>query len=339
MARIDADGIERDWDRAGRRGPAARDTAPRRAAARGAADHPVGRVVGLRRGRLDVLVGGEVVAAHYSGRMRGQRVVVGDRVRLRPARHRTDHARVTEVLDRRTELLRTADDATDAERVVVANADQVGVVLAADHLDRGTGFLDRVLVAASTGRLEGLVVINRMDLVEEADAGAEIDEVAGRYRRARYPVVRTSAKTGAGLDDLRAALAGRWTVLCGHSGVGKSSLFNLLVPEADRPVGDTGRYGGRHTTVSAVAMRVDGRGDTWLVDTPGLRSFGLGTIGPEELRYHVPELAELACALPDCMHDGEPGCLVPNLGPERVHPARLGSYRRLLTTLRAGVAP
>ena len=144
----------------------------------------------------------------------------------------------------------------------------------------------------------------------------------------------TSAVTGEGLDGLAELVTGCWSAFAGHSGVGKSSLFNRLVPEAEREVGEVGRYGGRHTTTSARAMRIPSL-DAWLVDTPGVRSFGLGTLAPGDLHRHFPELAGLRCRLDDCAHDGEPGCALPDAD---VHPDRLASYRRLLASLREAAA-
>jgi ribosome biogenesis GTPase / thiamine phosphate phosphatase len=214
--------------------------------------------------------------------------------------------------------------------VVVANADQVVVVLAADHLDAGVRFLDRVLVAASVGGLGAVLCINKLDLVDPAT----VAEVAERYEAVGVDVCRTSVVTGYGIDRLRELLAGCWSAFAGHSGVGKSSLFNVLVPEADREVGELGTRGGRHVTVAARAMPVHAI-DAWLVDTPGVRSFGLGSLPPEELPRHFPELAGLDCDLDDCMHDTEPGCVLPTAA---IHPQRLQSYRRLLAALRSGGA-
>jgi ribosome biogenesis GTPase / thiamine phosphate phosphatase len=135
---------------------------------------------------------------------------------------------------------------------------------------------------------------------------------------------------------VRALIGGRWAVLSGHSGVGKSSLFNRLIPGAEREVADLGRLGGRHTTVSPRAMRVPGIEDTWLVDTPGVRSFGIGHLPAEDLWWAFPELRDLDCELPGCLHDGEPGCAAPELVGDGIHPARFDSYRRFLAGLRGG---
>ena len=325
MPRIDIDALEEEWeDDGGQRHPRRHQLS---VSARERIDaYDAGRVVAVDRGRVMVLYEGEVQPARFAGSMRGAKVVVGDRVRVRPRRHETDVARIVDLLERETVLLRTADDAVEEERVVVANADQVVVVLAADYLEGGVGFLDRVLVAAEAGGLNGVVCINKLDL-----ADGEMGEVRARYEAIGYPVVTTSAVTGEGIDDLRATLEGMWTAMTGHSGVGKTSLFNELVPVADREVGQMGRYGGRHTTVSSQAMRVPDIPDAWLVDTPGVRSFGLGTMAPHELSACFPELVGLNCELDDCAHDGEPGC---RLAEADIHPVRLASYRRFLAAVR-----
>lgn len=334
---IDIELIEREWEETPPpRRPGQPDLSRERREQ--IAEHDTGRVLGMDRGWLTVLFDGEVVQARYGGSLRGERVVVGDRVRVRPPRHDTDVARVLDVLDRDTVLTRTSDDAGGDHRVVVANADRALVVLAADHLATGAGFLDRVMVAAGAGGLDTVACINRVDLVAEPAPGDDAQEpgsertreVAARYRAIGVPVVVTSATEGWGLDALRDLLDGRWTVLTGHSGVGKSTLFNRLVPGASREVGPLGRYGGRHTTVSTRAMAVAGT-DGWLIDTPGVRSFGLGVVDPGGLAAQFPELADLDCELVDCRHDGEPGCRV---GGVDIHPDRLASYRRLLAGLR-----
>lgn len=326
MPRIDIEAIEEEWEEdhhlLARRSRELSQKAKERIE-----QFETARVVGVDRGRITVLYRDAVVDARLAGTMRGAKAVVGDDVRVRPPRHEGDAPRIVEVLPRRTELARTGDDTLDDERVVVANADQVVVVLAADHLDAGLRFLDRVMVAASVGGLEPAMCINRVDLVDDRGPVADACE---RYGAIGVVARVTSAATGEGIDGLRELVAGCWSAFAGHSGVGKSSLFNLLVPEAEREIGEMGRYGGRHTTTSSRAMRVLDL-DAWLVDTPGVRSFGLGTLGPADLRWHFPELAALPCKLDDCLHDGEPGCA---LEDAEVHPDRLASYRRLLESLR-----
>lgn len=328
MPRIDLEAIEEEWEE-----DVAPPAPPRARVRREGLDltpYPLGRVVGLHKGWVDVEVDGEEFQAVYAGKMRGEQLAVGDRVRVRLPRHPSDTARVVGRLERDTVLLRTADDAIPEERVVVANADLTVVVLASEEPEVGARFVDRVLVAASAGGLDGAVCVNKIDLP------GDTSEIVARYTWLGYPVARTSAVTGEGLGDLAALIAGYWAVLAGHSGVGKTSLFNRIVPGADREVRELGRHGGRHTTVSPRAQQVPspGTAPTWLVDTPGLRSFGIAHVQPGELATHFPELRGLDCALPDCLHDGEPGCQAPELVGVTIHPARIESYRRFLRALR-----
>jgi ribosome biogenesis GTPase / thiamine phosphate phosphatase len=332
MGRIDVEAFEDEWeDDHSFVEPRRKTDALSEEAKRRLASHETARVVAVDRGRIMTLLEGEVLPARFAGGMRGTKVVVGDDVRVIPPRHEHDAARITELLDRTSWLTRTGDDDQDDERVVVANADQIVVVITADHLELGTRFADRVLVAASVGHLDAVLCVNKLDLVDDRSAIAEVTE---RYEALGVPVRATSAATGEGIDALRELLTGVWSAFSGHSGVGKSSLFNLLVPDVDQQIGELGRFGGRHTTVASRAVAIPAL-DAWLVDTPGVRSFGLGTIAPEELPRHLPELARLDCELDDCVHDGEPGCALPAaLAAGEVHPARLETYRRLLAALR-----
>ena len=328
MPRIDIEALEDEWEEdhhlLSRR---SRDLS---VAARERIDAlEVARVIGVDRGRVTIVDRGEIVEARYAGTMRGEKAAVGDRVKVRPASHAADEPRIVEVLARDTVLTRTADDADDTERVVVANADQIVIVVAADHLDVGTRFLDRVLVAASLGGVDPILCVNKADLVEDH---GEVAEVVDRYEAIGVPVCVTSAVTGEGMDALERVLVGCWTAFTGHSGVGKSSLFNRLVPGASQTIGELGRYGGRHTTVAAWALEAPAL-DAWLVDTPGVRSFGLGSLAPEELGRHFPELAVLRCQLDDCTHRDEPGCELPRA---RIHPSRLAAFERLRASLAEG---
>lgn len=332
---IDYDAFEDEWDDEPDRRPARPRSVDELSvdAQERIEGYDVARVLGVDRGRVSLLLGdGSVTNGTFAGTMRGDKVVVGDRVRVRPPRHDSDVPRVAERLDRTTVLLRTADDAVEDERVVVANAEQVAVVVGVDHLDGGTGFADRVLVAASVGGLEPVVVLNKVDLVGTADVDrATVTAVGERFRAIGVPTVLTSALRGDGLDELRAHLVGRWTAFTGHSGVGKSALFNALVPDAEREVGEIGSRGGRHTTTSSLVVPVPGVRDAWLADTPGVRSFGLGAVAPEDLHRHFPELADL-----DWVEPGDVGTPVPAALRDRIGQDRLDTYRRLRASLAAG---
>jgi ribosome biogenesis GTPase len=224
-------------------------------------------------------------------------------------------------------LRRSADDTDPVERVIVANADQLVIVCALANPPPRLRFIDRCLVAAYDAGLDPLLCLTKADL-------AAPDQVLAVYEPLGLPFVVTGRPLIARvLDDLRSRLDGRESVLIGHSGVGKSTLVNALIPEAGRAVGAvnpvTGR--GRHTSSSAVALRLDspaGRG--WVIDTPGLRSFGLGHMSPGRVVRAFPDLAEAAAACPaGCAHLDE-GCALDDWVREHGGEARLDSLRRLL---------
>jgi ribosome biogenesis GTPase / thiamine phosphate phosphatase len=326
MPSIDMDALEDEWDDDVAVGPRGRPLASPAARAERNRQRS-GRVVAVDRGRVRVVPEGEgpeaAVDARYGGAMRGRRIVVGDRVRLAPA-GRGESARVVERLDRTTELARTADDVDRNERILVADADAVAVIVGADNLESGLRFADRVIVAATTGGLEVVLVVNKSDLLADPAGAERLAQALTPYRGAVVDVLRVSARTVEGLEPLRALLADRWTVLTGHSGVGKTSLTNALVPESDRLTGALGPRGGRHTTVASVALPLPGGG--WLVDTPGVRSFGLGMLDRRGVAAGFPELVGLSCALDDCRHDGEPGCALPDADLPEV---RRAAFERL----------
>jgi len=334
MPSIDMDAFEDEWDDDVAVGPRGRPLASPAARAQRSRQRAA-RVMAVDRGRIRVVLDDPSVSeeaagpldVRYGGAMRGRRVVVGDRVRIAPAGG-DEPARVVERLDRTTSLRRTGDDLDHHERVLVADADAAAVVVGADNLESGLRFADRVIVSATSGGLATVLIINKADVLQGAEQEAMLALALEPYDRAVETVLRVSARTGDGLDALRALLAGRWTVLTGHSGVGKSSLVNALAPNADQRTGEVGPRGGRHTTVASVAIPLPGGG--WLVDTPGVRSFGLGMLDRSGLVRGFPELAGLNCQLDDCRHDAEPGCVLPEAG---LHPVRLAAFHRLAAAL------
>ena len=289
--------------------------------------------------------GGDRVVVAMKARELGKKgVVVGDRVALvgDVSGEQGALARVVRV-DKRTSLLRrSADDVDPAERAVVANADALAIVTALEDPEPRPRMVDRCLVAAYDAGLEPLLVLTKADLRDAAGFLA-------RYAPLDVPAVVTS-RVGpkgvgriVGLDALEAWLAGRVTVLVGHSGVGKSTLVNALAPGSDRATGAvndvTGR--GRHTSTSAVALRLPGPRGGWVIDTPGIRSFGLAHVNPDRIVHHFPDLAAGTADCPrGCTHD-EKECgldafaAAGGAGPAGV--SRLESLRRLLHS-RAGDA-
>ncbi len=259
--------------------------------------------------------------------------VVGDVVRF--VRVAGGSGQIVEVLPRRNQLARRGavprPGAHASEQVIVANVDLVVPVFAAAHPTPKWNLLDRYLALAEARALPSLVCITKADLAPGGDD--EFEEALAEYRRLGYPLVLTSAHTGAGLDALRAALRGRVAVLLGKSGVGKTSLLNALEPGLGLRVAEVSRATGkgRHATTQARLFPLDGGGA--LVDTPGTREFGLWDVAADELALFFPEMRPWVgqCKFGlDCRHDEEPGCAIRQAVLRgQVSPRRYQSYLRL----------
>ena len=271
------------------------------------ADAVPGLVVAVDRGRMTVRVEGDdgspVDVTTMRARELGKHgVVVGDRVRIvGDTSGRTDSlARIVTIEERTTSLRRTADDTDPTERVVVANADQLVVVTSVTDPEPALGFIDRCLVAAYAGGLQPLLCLTKTDLGSPQPL---LDRYAGLGLEA-VPMSREAP-----LDDLVDRLVWKMSVLVGQSGVGKSTLVNRLVPDAFRATGDVSKIGkGRHTSSSAVLFDL-AQGGT-VIDTPGIRSFGLAHVTADDVLAAFDEIAEAAVDCPPgCGHTaGDPGC-------------------------------
>ncbi|MEX1252965.1 MAG: ribosome small subunit-dependent GTPase A [Dehalococcoidia bacterium] len=266
-------------------------------------------------------------------------LAVGDRVELTPVSR--GEARIVHVLPRRSALVRDVSDTSRRDplhkgQVLAANIDQVIVVCSPAAPPFRPRLIDRYLVAASRDALPVVVCLNKVDL----GVSAAVEAYLAGYAGLGVDALRVSALSGAGLDDLRARLEGRVSLLTGHSGVGKSSLLNAVEPGLALRVGTVteataGQGKGRHTTSSARLVPLS-LPDTFVVDSPGIRAFGIGGVAARELASHFPDIASLApgCAFHDCLHRREPDCAVAT-GAARdsfLH-ERLASYRAMLGEL------
>lgn len=265
--------------------------------------------------------------AEIEAAVRRQRPVVGDRVRVLD---RSGSFEVAGVEPRRTRLSRPRVSDAGAEQVIVANVDVVAVVVSILTPPLHPRLIDRYLVAIQYGGAEAILVLNKMDLATP-EQRAEASAVLAPYRAIGVPFFPVSTLTGEGIDLLRDHLARKTAAFVGHSGVGKSALVNALFPEIGQAVGDVWKgYGrGTHTTTVSDLFPVPGGGA--LIDTPGIRSFGIWNVGPDELAGYFPEFAAFRCRFRDCRHIAEPGCAVREAVEQGdVAAARYDAYVRLL---------
>ena len=254
------------------------------------------RVVGVDRGRYSLVLVDPPhtkVRANRARELRNESIVVGDVVDVVGDVSGTEGslARIVRITERRNVLRRSADDTDQYERVIVANADQLLMVVAAANPEPRPRLIDRYVVASLDARIDPVLCVTKTDI-------APAEELREYASGLDIPVIelRTDGQPDE-IEKLRELLLGKVSVAVGHSGVGKSTLVNRLVPQAGRDVGDvneaTGR--GRHTSSSSVSLELPGGG--WIIDTPGVRSFGLGHVSTEAIDRGFPDLAEY---LDDC---------------------------------------
>ncbi len=304
------------------------------------ADAKIARVLGVDRGRYTVLVDEDSddehpVLATRARELRKTPIVTGDLARVvgDTSGETGTLGRIVGIEDRTSLLRRSADDTDQVERIIVANADQMLVVVAAADPEPRERLVDRYLIAALDAGIRPLLVVTKTDLADPTEFLSHFEGVDLE--------VFTSARGEMPVDRIGEALVGHSTVFVGHSGVGKSTLVNALVPDARRATGHvnevTGR--GRHTSSSTVSLRYrSAAGNGWVIDTPGVRSFGLGHVDPANILRAFTDLDAIAEDCPrGCTHlPDAPDCAIVEavaegrLGPNG--PARLDSLQRLLET-------
>lgn len=281
-----------------------------------------GRVIRARTSFYDVQDSDTVLRCQLRGRVkRAQRsaegrqiyadpVAVGDEVIVTPLDN--EEGVIEEILPRRTKFSRRYPGKRDPiEQMVVANADQVVTVLSTRQPDLNLRFLDRFLILAEVGEMEAVVCLNKIDLIDSAEQ-RRLRTVLSAYKRLGYPVLFTSINHSQSIVRLRELLRGKFSVIVGASGVGKSSLLNAVQPGLGLRVGEVGpKTGkGRHTTTLVELFGLEVGGE--VADTPGIREVGLWGVDKENLDLYFPEMESYLgkCKYADCVHLSEPGCAV-----------------------------
>jgi ribosome biogenesis GTPase / thiamine phosphate phosphatase len=283
-------------------------------------------VTSVDRGRYGCMADGRLIVAMKARELGKGSVVVGDRVALAGDISGSEGslARIVRVEPRTSALRRSADDTDPAERIIVANADQLVVVCALAEPAPNLRFIDRCLVAAYDAGLDPMLVLTKADLASSRTVRAFYTPLGLPMLTTRRPLPPRT------LTQLRAAVTGRISVFIGPSGVGKSTLMNTLVPAAARSTGlvnpVTGQ--GRHTSSSVVALPLGD--DGWLIDTPGLRSFGLGHVSAARVVEAFGDLAEGTAGCPSGCDHLSADCALDEWAREHHAEARLDSLRRVL---------
>lgn len=270
---------------------------------------------------------GELIRCHRRANL--DKLVAGDRVIWQQG----EDAGVVVAVEARRSVL-TRPDSRGLPRPVAANIDQVVIVIAPQP-QPFANLIDRYLVAAEAHDIAAVLLYNKADL----DAPAEVETMLERYRAIGYPLLRVSSKSGAGLEALRAQLRNLTSIFVGQSGVGKSSLVNSLLPQANTAVGELSEAAdkGRHTTTTARLFHFASGGD--LIDSPGIREFGVQNLSRNDVDRGFREFQQYIhqCRFRDCRHESEPGCaLLAALEAGRIFPERMHSYRQLRSEAEAG---
>lgn len=258
-------------------------------------------------------------------------VAVGDRVEVRVAPDGS--AFITAISQRKNYIIRRASNLSKEASILAANVDLALIVATLKHPLTSTNFIDRFLATAEAYGVEGALVINKTDLLENDEERELLEAVAYLYRSIGYRVFTLSAKTGEGVDMLRDAIQGKITLISGNSGVGKSTLINDLIPGLELRTAEISQVHdqGMHTTTFSEMCALPGGG--WLIDTPGVRGFGTLDMDEHEVGHFFPEIFKEShnCRYGDCTHTHEPGCAVLQAVAEgRISQSRYASYRSVM---------
>jgi ribosome biogenesis GTPase len=262
-------------------------------------------------------------------------VAVGDIVEIDIEEEEAGTAIINSIADRRNYINRQSPKSKYQHHIVAANLDQSVLVATLREPRTSQGFIDRFLVASEMYHVPAVIVFNKWDLYREKEK-QQFEEWAAMYGEAGYPVIVCSTVTGEGIEALKQKLAGKISLFSGHSGVGKSTLLNAILPELKLRTQDVSGWSGKgmHTTTFAEMFDLPGGGS--LIDTPGVREFGLVNVTKQELSHYFPEMRSRLndCQFNNCQHLNEPGCAIKQAVEEgAITEERYESYISLLLTI------
>lgn len=236
-------------------------------------------------------------------------IAVGDRVEIDINKEGT--AFITEIEDRKNYIIRRASNLSKQSHIIAANLDRAMLIATVNFPITTTVFMDRFLATAEAYQVPVMIIFNKIDRYKGEDE-ARLEELIRLYTSIGYPCAKLCAKTEEGMDELRAKLKDKITLLTGHSGVGKSTIINKLVPGVNLKTGDISEYHnkGMHTTTFSEMIELPGGG--YLIDTPGIKGFGTIEMEDAEISHYFPEIfkSSVDCRFNNCTHRHEPGCAV-----------------------------
>lgn len=262
-------------------------------------------------------------------------VAVGDEVDIDPENEAEETAIITAIRERRNYINRQSPRLKHQHHIIAANIDQSMLVATLREPKTSRGFIDRFLVASEMYHVLSILVFNKADLYRSKEQ-ERFDEWKSMYEKIGYRVVMASVINGTGLSEIKNVLKNRITLISGHSGVGKSSLLNALLPDLNLKTQDVSGWSGKglHTTTFAEMFDLPFGGK--VIDTPGMREFGLVDVSRQELSHYFPEMRERLneCQFNNCLHVNEPGCAVKNAVEEgSIDPGRFDSYLNILDSI------
>lgn len=278
----------------------------------------------------------------YQARLRGKfkinevkvtnPVAVGDWVTIEKKYAGEDYYVITDVHDRKNYVIRKSPKKTAFAHIIASNVDLLVIIATFKKPRTSLGFIDRLLVTAESYRIPCLIVFNKEDLLSESD-WEELDEIRAMYEYIGYPSVLISAETKKNLDQLEQELEGKVALFSGHSGTGKSTLINQLVPDANQRTTEISGFANKGVHTTTFAEMFISKQNGYIIDTPGIKELGLIEIEEEELSHYFPEMRALLgqCKFHNCRHIGEPGCAIREaVETGEIPPDRYNSYLSML---------